>query len=270
MEIEYHYLILGLIQGLTEFLPVSSSGHLLLFERALLKGIPDSSLLMINVAFHMGTLIAVITYFWRDVYSYLIAFLALFRAQKGLECENQREVLMIILLSFPTGILGLALKKMNIEAIPLWGVLIALCVTALLCFGIDRVKISSSTDNNITPIKALILGLVQGIAVIPGISRSGSTIFAGLICGLSREKMASFSFLMSIPAITGAFLLELKELLELGTQDVHLFSLGLGGLVAMVSGYLSLALLVRLLKGKQFKIFGLYCLTVAFVGFFII
>lgn len=270
MEIEYHYLILGLIQGLTEFLPVSSSGHLLLFERALLKGIPDSSLLMINVAFHMGTLIAVIMYFWRDVYSYSSAFLSLFRSRKDSMSENQREVLMILLLSFPTGVIGLALKKMNIEAIPLWGVLIALCVTSVVCFGIDRVKVLSSSGNGITPIKAVILGLVQGIAVIPGISRSGSTIFTGLICGLSREKMASFSFLMSIPAITGAFLLELKELLELGTQDVHLFSLGAGALVAMVSGYLSLALLVRLLKGKQFKVFGWYCLLVALIGFFII
>lgn len=267
MEIELHYLILGLVQGLTEFLPVSSSGHLVLFERLLFKDVPVSSQLMINVAFHMGTLVAVLIYFWREVWAYLKAFLLFFRAPYGISDEVQREVLMIILLSIPTGLLGLSIKKMGVEAIPVWGVLTALCVTAMLCFGIDHVQVTGSSESRITPSKAIVLGLIQGIAVIPGISRSGSTIFAGLICGLSREKMASFSFLMSIPAITGAFLLELKELLDLGAQDVHLTSLGLGTLVALGSGYFSLALLVRLLKGKQFKIFGLYCLLVALIGF---
>ena len=267
MDFQYHYLLLGLVQGLTEFLPVSSSGHLVLFERLLIEGMSSSSQLTVNVAFHMGTLIAVIAYFREQISEYLKATIKFIFNPKGSLNEVQWEVLMVLLLSIPTGILGLAMKKGGIEEIPTWGVLLALCLTALICFGIDRVNNQNTTTKKIMPHHAIILGLVQGIAVVPGISRSGSTIFAGLLCGFSREKMASFSFLMSIPAIAGAFLLECKELLEMGAQDVHLTSLGLGAFVAMLSGYLSLALLVRLLKGKKFKVFGFYCLAVAFIGF---
>tara|TARA_B100000674_G_C37919570_1_gene952610 strand:+ start:321 stop:1133 length:813 start_codon:yes stop_codon:yes gene_type:complete len=267
MEFQYHYLLLGLVQGLTEFLPVSSSGHLVLFERLLVKGMSSSSQLTVNVAFHMGTLVAVMAYFREEIWEYLKATIKFVMVPRRPLNDVQWEVLMVLLLSIPTGVLGLAMKKGGIEGIPTWGVLLALSVTAFICFGIDRVNKKNSSSNKIMPHHALILGLVQGIAVVPGISRSGSTIFAGLLCGFSREKMASFSFLMSIPAITGAFLLECKELLELGAQDVHLTSLGLGTFVAMLSGYCSLALLVRLLKGKRFKVFGYYCLAVSLIGF---
>ncbi|MEE2924412.1 MAG: undecaprenyl-diphosphate phosphatase [bacterium] len=267
MEFQYHYLLLGLVQGLTEFLPVSSSGHLVLFERLLIEGMSSSSQLTVNVAFHMGTLIAVMAYFKQEILEYCKATVKFICSPKSPFNQVQWEVLMVLLLSLPTGILGLAMKKGGIESIPTWGVLLALCVTAFICFGIDRINNRNFSAKKIMPHHAIILGLVQGIAVVPGISRSGSTIFAGLLCGFSREKMASFSFLMSIPAITGAFLLECKELLEMGAQDVHLISLGLGTFVAMLSGYCSLALLVRLLKGKKFKIFGFYCLAVAVIGF---
>ena len=267
MDFHYHYLLLGLVQGLTEFLPVSSSGHLVLFERLLIEGMSSSSQLTVNVAFHMGTLIAVMAYFRIEIFDYLKATVKFILNPREPLNEVQWEVLMVLLLSIPTGILGLAMKKGGIEGIPTWGVLLALCATAFICFGIDRVNNQNSTTKKIKPHHAIMLGIVQGIAVVPGISRSGSTIFAGLLCGFSREKMASFSFLMSIPAITGAFLLECRELLGMGAQDVHLASLGLGAFVAMLSGYLSLALLVRLLKGKKFKVFGFYCLVVAVVGY---
>ena len=210
MDFHYHYLLLGLVQGLTEFLPVSSSGHLVLFERLLIEGMSSSSQLTVNVAFHMGTLIAVMAYFRIEIFDYLKATVKFILNPRESLNEVQWEVLMVLLLSIPTGILGLAMEKGGIGVFLLGELLLALCVTAFICFGIDRVNNQNSSTKKIKPHHAIMLGIVQGIAVVPGISRSGSTIFAGLLCGFSREKMASFSFLMSIPAITGAFLLECR------------------------------------------------------------
>jgi len=264
---ETHYLILGIIQGLTEFLPVSSSGHLVLFERWFVQGVSNSSLLLMNVFFHMGTLLSVLLFFRKDLWIYIKESISWLKAPTRNTNPIQTEVGMIILLTIPTGLIGLAMKKGGIAHISVNGVLSALCVTGLLCIIIDR--LNPAGRDQISWKQALFLGVIQGLAVVPGISRSGSTIFAGLLIGASREKMASFSFLMSIPAICAAFLLELKEAYEAGgATDIDSLSLFLGFSLSFIVGYLSLILLISLLKKKNFKIFGIYCLSLAILAGF--
>lgn len=259
---DFNYLILGLVQGLTEFLPVSSSGHLFLFEKQLLTGVNENALLLMNICFHMGTLIAVILFFRKFLWEYIVeSFKFLKSPSKNLN-PIQLEVFYVIVLSVPTAIIGLGLKKSGIEHISSLAILGALCLTGVLCIIVDRVK---DGDQGLTFKKAIILGIVQGVAVIPGISRSGSTILGGLALGLSREKMASFSFLMSIPAIGGAFLLEMKDVFSVGLGGVDVLSLTAGTFTAFVSGYVSLILLIGLLKKKSFTIFGVYCLSVVVI-----
>jgi undecaprenyl-diphosphatase len=258
------YLVLGLVQGLTEFLPVSSSGHLAVLS-SILPGITElssSDKLVISVFYHFATLIAVCLYFRVQILSY---WKALMSRLKGQETEEFGEIVKIIILTVPTGIIGLGLKKAGIEEIPIHGVLLALCVTGALVFSVDSLK-EGKVKMGLK--EALILGLAQGIAVVPGISRSGSTIFTGVALGISREKMASLSFLMSIPAILAATLLETIELSQAGIGGIDISSLLFGGLIALVSGYLSLVALIPLLKRKWFRIFGIYCFAMAAWAYF--
>ncbi|PCJ18734.1 MAG: hypothetical protein COB02_09870 [Candidatus Cloacimonadota bacterium] len=262
---DFNYLILGLVQGLTEFLPVSSSGHLFLFEKQLLSGINENTLLLMNICFHMGTLLSVILFFRKFLFEYIIETVNFLKSPSKDLNEIQKEVLYVIVLSVPTGIIGLGLKKSGIEHISTEAILLGLCVTGFICIIIDRLK---DGNEGLSLRKALVLGLIQGVAVIPGISRSGSTIFGGLLLGISREKMASFSFLMSIPAISGAFLLELKDVFEVGLGGIDPMSLFAGTLVAFISGYISLILLIGLLKKKSFTIFGVYCFLISVTMYF--
>jgi len=254
--VDWHYLVLGLVQGLTEFLPVSSSGHLLLFERQLLSGISDADLLTINVFFHAGTLIAVLFYFRERCLIYVLESLRWLRAPTRQGTPMQKEVAWIIVLTLPTGALGLGLKKAGIAQISVEAVLAALVLTGIICLLTDFVR---ERNKDLGLGSVLALGVVQGLAVVPGISRSGSTILAGMACGLSRERMASFSFLMSIPAISGAVLLESIDLMRQGLSGVSPGSLALGTLVASISGYLSLIFLISVLKKRYFRVFGVYC-----------
>jgi undecaprenyl-diphosphatase len=255
MNIDFSYSILGLVQGLTEFLPVSSSGHIKLIGDKLMSLSPNEEL-AVNVILHAGTLLSLLIFFRRELLQYLQGFWQWLKKPSRQLNEIQREIFLIFVLSIPTGIIGLALKKANVEEMPVYAVLIALCITAILNILTDRTKPQNEKMNLK---KALIMGIVQGCAVLPGISRSGSTIFTGVSLGISREKMASFSFLMSIPAISGAFLLEIIKFAHHGLGNIHLPSLLTGTLMAFLIGYASLILLVHLLKKKSFKFFGFYC-----------
>ncbi|MBT3784283.1 undecaprenyl-diphosphate phosphatase [bacterium] len=260
---DWNYVVLGLIQGATEFLPVSSSGHLLLFERVLLPDMGADTALAVNVLLHMGTLFAILLYFKQPLFQYLKEGFSWLRKPARSGNETQKEILWILVLSVPTAAIGLALKKGGIGEISPNMVLVALGLTGLLCIATDYLP---KRDAKLNLWRSLFLGVVQGVAVIPGISRSGSTIFAGLLGGISREKMASFSFLMSIPAIFGAFFLESLELYTKGFSGLNVWSVLPGILVAFFSGYLALGILIRLLKRHYFRIFGVYCLLLSIFG----
>ena len=258
--------ILGIVQGLTEFLPVSSSGHLVLGQ--LFFGYEHSQLIF-DISVHMGTLLAVVLVYFRDLAAMASAFIrflpTLFRGGPVREqIRSDRDLamgLVILLGSIPTAMIGLALKK--IEHILFSSSLVvslALLVTGTVLW-LSRHYYHTDADRNsrVSAGKALAVGLVQGLAVIPGISRSGSTIAAGMFLGLDRATAARFSFLLSVPAVAGAELIGIKDMLETGAHlDMVTFW---ATLAAFISGTAALKVLIRLVHAGRFHLFAPYCWT---------
>ncbi len=240
---------LALLQGLTEFLPVSSSGHLKILEGWF--GV-QAPLTTFDVILHLGTLCSVIVFFLIHQRQETVALLSFKR--RGL-------LLAIILGTIPTGILGLSMGRWaetNLHH-PAW-VALAFLVTAALLFSTRLARAYTGTKTEPGWRDALLIGLAQGVGVIRGISRSGITISAGLHLGLTRDAAFNFSFLLSIPAITGAFILEARHLDGL---DMPLGHLLLGFAIAFVSGYAALLLLKRFVLSGRFWIFGIYLIAAA-------
>jgi undecaprenyl-diphosphatase len=266
-------IILAIIQGLTEFLPVSSSGHLALIQY-FYKGLEETDLLL-DILLHVGTLFVVLIYYRHEIIELCRAALSYlpFMPQKNsalrpeadeddetLLPEPRHMILLIIVGSIPTAFIGILLKEVIKE---LFGSLIvvgiALIVTGTSLYLAEHLKRASAPRNKISYIEALLIGTVQGIAICPGISRSGSTISAGILLGIERKLTAKFSFLLSIPAITGALLLEGKDLLHLLTSSPHLLSYALAMLVAFITGYFAISTLIKLVIQKKLSWFSWYC-----------
>ncbi len=249
--------LLGLVQGLTEFLPVSSSGHLVLTHQLLGFEGPQ---IAYDVLLHLGTLLAVIIYFRSDLLQ--IFYTAV---NPSSEYGGRRWILMIIIASIPTAIIGFAFEEVlekqfgdpRLVSLQLW-------CTALLLVITDRVWIRESAGRKVKAHQALLVGVAQGIAIIPGISRSGATIATGVFCGLNRNVAARFSFLISIPAIFGASLLELDEIVAIRAQDVLPYLLGV--LVAFITGYLSIDILLRILVKRKLWKFAVYLFGIGLLG----
>mgnify|MGYP001182957034 FL=1 len=252
--------ILGIIQGITEFLPVSSSGHLVIFQR--LFGLKEPQLFF-DVSVHVGTLAAVVIFFWKEISSLVVSLFHFFNSlsKKEVSFANtyvDAEVKLaqtIVIGSIPTAIIGLLLSKgadKIFSSVSITGAM--LLITGMLLWGTHRIKKDGTTDISIK--KALLIGIVQGLAVMPGISRSGSTIAVGIFLGLNREMAARYSFLLSIPAILGAEILVLKDL----SDSMISFSATIMGTVsAFAVGYFSLKLLLFIVKKGQLHIFAPYC-----------
>jgi len=246
----------GLIQGLTEFLPVSSSGHLVLIPALL--GFEEPSLAA-SVMLHLGTLLAVVAYYRTD----LLRLLHLRR-----DPEARRILLLLAIGTVPAALVGLTLHG-PVETVfsEPWLVAVALMVTgAILLFsllvgkGVRRLAEGRWTDG-------VVVGLAQAFALLPGISRSGMTIAAGMAQGFQRKEAARFAFLLSIPAIAGAALLDGMDLVERGgfTSDLLL-----GMAVAAVVGYLAIAGLIRVLVRVGLLPFALYCLAFGTAAYFLL
>lgn len=265
--------IMGLVQGLTEFLPVSSSGHLVL-AKFILGAETDTSALF-EVLLHVGTLAAVFAVYYKDVWNLIKegilliidGVLWIFRKKEFRLYPERKMVVMVILVSIPTAVLGLLMEKF-LEDIFLSSILavgLALLITGTVLLLISKIPAGHKKIGEMKTRDALFIGVVQGIATIPGISRSGSTISAGLFCGLDREFAIRFSFLMSIPAILGAAFL---KLLKVSSADLAL-NIGpylLGTVIAALVGYLCIRWLLSLLKKNQFHYFGYYCLAVGCIA----
>lgn len=260
----YQGVILGIVQGLTEFLPVSSSGHLVLGQ--IYFGMTESQLVF-DISVHMGTMFAVIAVYFRDILNLLSSvcrFLSRFLRRRPVgdliaEDEELHMAGMIIVGSVPTAIIGLALKK--IEHILFTSTLLVGCMLVLtgtlLWVSRKYYDQEQSTIKGFGIRKAGFIGLVQGCAVIPGISRSGSTIAAGMFMGLDRATAAKFSFLLSIPAIMGAELLGIKEMVEKGV-GLDMVTI-CATIVAFITGYAALKILIRLVHAGRFHLFAPYC-----------
>ena len=254
-------LIMGLVQGLTEFLPISSSGHLVIAKH-FLGGVKESGILF-EVLLHLGTLLAVLLYFRRDIYRLLLSILPTERLAGQERAEGRKMVLAIIAGTVPTVIIALIFKdtfERLFESVQIVSAM--LLVTGVLLFLSDRVKVTKRESINLKD--AVIIGIVQGLAIIPGISRSGSTIATGLFMGIKAERAATYSFLLSIPAICGAVVLHSKGLTSLNGGDAVPYMTGVAA--AAISGFFSIKVLMKIVAGRKLKLFAFYCWTVGLLG----
>ena len=256
-------LILGLIQGLTEFLPVSSSGHLVLAQYFF--GVEEGGVAL-DVVLHLGTLAAVVVFFWKDIVRLACAVPYLFSPKGGEQKQGDRRIVwMLVTASVPTAILGFAFEDFltSLYATPA-AVPYTLLVTAVLMFFANRMLNGKRRLTEMKPGNALLIGVFQGLAIMPGISRSGSTIFGGLLQGFDRDEAARFSFLLSIPAIVGAALFKFDEITELSAS--YALPLLVGFLAAAVSGYIAIQFLLALIRRKKLYVFSIYCASVAVIS----
>ncbi len=255
--------LLGILQGLTEPLPVSSSAHLVIVP-ALIPGFTQPTVFF-DVVLHLGTLIAVIFFLRREIAGLIAALLpqpgqAGFApaAKDGERAADRRMILLIIVATFLTGVIGLLFKdriERLFESVETTACM--LFITGILLFLSDRVKTATRGRGEMNLVDGIVIGLVQAVALIPGISRSGSTITFGIFRGIERETAARFSFLLSIPAIAGAVVLKTAELERIPTGE--LFALGAGFLSAAVTGFLALKLLFVMINRTGLGIFAYYC-----------
>jgi len=241
-----HAAVLGLVQGLTEILPISSSAHLILIPRFLHW--PESGLTF-DVALHVGTLIALCCYFWRDIVELVLSFLGALTG-KGVHTPADRLPFYIIAGTIPAAVAGKTLEE-PIEGIfranpyLIAGFLIAFAI--ILAFA-DTVGPKRWRIDRITLKAALLIGLAQCLALIPGVSRSGITITAALLLGFNREAAARFSFLLSLPVVAGAAFLKLGHLARHGIPQGEALTMLIGIATSALFGYVSVALLLRLVQ----------------------
>ncbi len=270
-------IIMGFIQGLTEFLPVSSSGHLAIFKNVF--GINTDTGILFDVLLHVGTLAAIFIAYWKDIKELIVngfgilgcwianAFIwlgNLFAREKkpykqALGTPYRRFVMMVIISTIPTGILGILLENVigsAGEVLMIPG--ICLVITACFLYIADKLPGGDKAAGSATYGDAVKIGLVQGVATLPGISRSGSTITACLACGFDKEFAVKYSFIMSIPAVMGAAVLELKDGLGMVSSE-QLASYGAGTVVAGVVGYICIKTVLKLVRNNKFKYFAYYC-----------
>jgi undecaprenyl-diphosphatase len=252
-------IVLGIVQGATEFIPVSSSGHLVLVPWLL--GWPSPGLVFDTVV-HWGTLIAVLAYFWRDWWALIIAWLrGLFRWDW--RDPNARLLWFIMLGTVPAAAIGFLFEGF-FEALfgrPEW-VSFFLLVTAGLLVVAEHLGKRTRDLGGMRPPDSLVIGLGQAAAIAPGISRSGATIAVGVLRGLERPAAARFSFLLSTPIILGAGMFKLVDLLEAPDAMAQVPALVTGFLAAAVAGYLCIWLLLRYLQRGRLYPFALYCVWV--------
>lgn len=260
-------IFLGIVQGLTEFLPVSSSGHLVL----------ASDILMIrsNLAFittlHFATLLAVITYFFRDILlliqKFFIGSLNIITRRRSINevyCEPYFRISFLLIIgTIPTGIIAIMFKDW-FESLfsSVFAVGCFLVLTGALLLMSENISKPRKTEKETSVLDSLVIGVFQGMAVAPGLSRSGATVSASLLRGLNRPLAARFSFLLSIPAVFGATLLELKDIAGLSLKGIGIFTIILGVVSAFISGYFAIKVFMDMIQRKKISVFSYYCFAV--------
>lgn len=250
---------LGLLQGLTEFLPVSSSGHLVLFQQFVEIEGDD---ILFDLVLHVGTLLPVLYFYRRDVA--LLAADPIVGKGPWLQRPGVKLGLLLLLATIPTGLIGVGLEDYfeHLFQTPA-ALVVTFAITGTLLFvsryfGGGRIDLASMTWWH-----AIVLGVAQGMAITPGISRSGTTIVVAMILGMSPVFAARFSFLMSVPAILGAVVLKLDDI---GPETIDPLALGVGGITALASGYAALVLLVMVIKRRSLSAFAWYAWAAALVA----
>lgn len=264
-------IVLGIIQGLTEFLPISSSGHLVILPFFLNWQLPAKEMFVFNVLVQIGTLVAVIFYFRKDLAGIIIDFISQLVAGTPFATHDARMGWLLIAATIPAGLAGIFLQDIVEEAFssPLLAG-IALLVTAVLMFLAERFSMKIGDAKDITLLDAVIMGLMQSLALFPGISRSGSTISGGMLRHLQREAAGKFSFLMSIPIMLAAGGLSTYQMVtEVPNLAEFLPVMAIGFLTAMVVGYLAIRWLLRFLVNHSLVYFSIYCTLLGLVTIFV-
>ena len=249
--------ILGILQGATEFLPVSSSGHLVLVPAVF--GLTEPTLNVVAIA-HLGTLVAVLIYFFSDVKDIAVAVIQGLIQRDPMGSTEARLGWYIVIGSVPAAVLGLALEEQfeTVFGTPTVAAFFLIGTAGLLILG-EYMRSGLTTLKDMSWLDAIVIGLFQALALFPGISRSGSTIVGGLLRGLNREVAARYSFLLGIPVIFGAGLLSVVDLL--GTSDLNqqIPSLVVTFVSAAVSGYACIHFLLQWVKQRSLIPFAIYC-----------
>ncbi|MBN2423337.1 undecaprenyl-diphosphatase UppP [Candidatus Woesearchaeota archaeon] len=244
----FEAIILGIVQGITEWLPISSSGHLVLMQNLMNTDVP----VVFDVVLHFGSLFVILLVFWKRIIALI----------KGLLKKDKKSinlVLMLLFASIPIAVIGVFLNDL-IKSIfnNNLTVGISLLITSALLF---LSRFPKNKTKKLDFKNTFLIGIAQALAILPGVSRSGATISAGLIQSVKREDAAEFSFLLAIPAIIGATVFEMKNL----SQISNFTPLIISTLTTIIAGYFSLRLLLRIIKEKKFSWFSLYCLILGII-----
>ena len=283
----FQSIILGLIQGIAEFLPISSSGHLQVVQKLFqLDEVP----LLYDIILHVATLLAVCIFFRKKIANlFCVLYRWIFRKPQpeqidetdyisGTDERGRKAIIAVLISTLITGVIGIFTKKLiDDDQISIKVTCIGFIVTALLLiFSSLLEKFSAKTmtqkkelrqQKGISALQAVIIGIMQGFGTLPGISRSGSTIAGAQLSGVKRETAGEFSFIISIPAILGAFVLELKDFLEIKTeQTLSIAAIIAGSISAFVFGYLALTFLMKIIKKGKLEFFACYLIPLGILG----
>lgn len=263
----FQAIILGIVQGLTEFLPISSSGHLVILPFFLNWDLPEKETFIFNVLVQIGTLIAVMFYFRAELIAIISGFFKQLFQGKPFASAEARLGWLLILATIPAGLAGLFLQDLVEQSFtsPLFAG-VALIITAAIMLVAERVTLQIGDLGDITLIEALVMGLMQSLALFPGISRSGATISGGMLRHLKRESAAKFSFLMAIPIMLAAGGLSTYQMLtEVANLSEFLPIMGVGFLSALVVGYIAIRWLLKFLSKHSLIYFSIYCALLGIV-----
>lgn len=278
-------ILLGIVQGITEFLPVSSSGHLAIVQN--IFHIETNGSMLFDIMLHVGTLVAVFIVYYKDIWNMIkeaifmgidiLKNLRLFvlnrihktslRYIKVVHNSYRKFVVLVLVSTVPTGIIGV-LGKDLIEQASATLLIPGICllITGVLLLIADLAKEGRKRPKEVTYREGLIIGTAQGLATLPGLSRSGTSITACILCGLDRKFAVKYSFIMSIPAILGAAVLEIKDVMEEPIVGSQIGVYAVGMVFAAVVGYICIKTMLVVVRNKKFKYFSYYCFAVGVVA----
>ncbi len=285
-------ILMGVIQGLTEFLPVSSSGHLAIFKN--IFEVNTETGILFDILLHLGTLVAIFAVYYRDIFKLItegfcligdaICNIGIFFARalghkeksyrRVIKNGYRKFVMLVIVSTIPTAVIGYTARDL-VEAASEFLFIPGICliITAVLLVISDRVRDGSKTPKNVTYTNAFGIGICQGLATMPGLSRSGTTITACVISGFDRNFAVKYSFIMSIPAILGAAVLEIGDVASVSVPPAEIGYYIVGMAVAAVVGFICMKTLLVIVRKKKFTYFAVYCLLIGLVsigGYFIL
>lgn len=277
--------VLGLVQGLAEFLPISSSGHLAIIKE-ILKVDLESGGMFFDIMLHLGTLVAIFVAFHKDIGRMIVEGLHIIgdvfynirtwthlivggqgRYRRIIRSSYRKFVMLVIVSTIPTGIIGVLFK----DTVELAGTMIVvpgicLLITAVFLVIADMVDTGDKRPKEVKYRDAGLIGIAQGLATMPGISRSGTTITACLLCGFEKRFAVKYSFIMSIPAVLGAVVLEVKDIGSHPLASADIIPCVIATFIAAIVGYLSICFMMRLIRGRSYRGFAIYCAIIGAVA----